>query len=320
MDFLVNDLSIHGQFHEKSAFRDALARLMTMRSVAQRFGRELHCHRALLNRNPMPHMTMQQTLGQLTNNERRAAMGWLTRHGPFWEDLRQHAENEYLECRGEIVTDSAVGEAAFRTTHSVECGLVSITPSDWDYSPLEVIWRREDEGLEDQHTHVGNWRDEVTLEEKLRLVAPKIESWDKLRETSTRRFMHLTFSGDCFEPLHGLPFAQSTADRIVVLLGILDQLTRELDENDERTLEGQQIYQKYFTGSKTALFSDSSDDEKSSFRNQLTFPHPNAPGESLFCPWHGKERHMTLRLHFSWPIKFGKPVYVVYVGPKITKR
>ena len=29
---------------------------------------------------------------------------------------------------------------------------------------------------------------------------------------------------------------------------------------------------------------------------------------------------MTLRLHFSWPIRSGKPVYIVYAGPKITRR
>ncbi len=318
MDFLVNDLSIHGQFHEKTAFRDALARLMTMRGIVQRYGLELHCQRELLNRNPMPDMTMQQAIGQLANNERRAVMGWLTRHGPFWSDLRQHSENEYLECRGEVVTDSAVGEAAFRTFHDVECGLVSITPSDWNYSPVEVIWRREDEGLADLRSNLDNWRNEVTLEEKL--VAIKVESWDDLREYSIRRFMRLTFADDCFEPFKGFPLPKSTADRVVVLLGILDQFAREFDENGVRTPEGQRIYQKYFTGGKTALFSDSSDNEKANFHNELTFPHPNNPGKNLFCPWHGKEKHMTLRLHFSWPIVPGKPVYVVYVGPKITKR
>ena len=29
---------------------------------------------------------------------------------------------------------------------------------------------------------------------------------------------------------------------------------------------------------------------------------------------------MTLRLHFSWPVRAGEPVYVVYAGPKLTKR
>ncbi len=318
MDYLVNDLSIHGQFVAKEAFHDALARLMTMRSVARRYRITLYCHREFLNRNPMPDLTMQQAIGQLANDKRRAILGWLTSHGPFWDDLRQHSEDEYLECRGDLVTNSAVGEAAFRQLDGVDCGLVSLTPSDWDYSPVEVNWRREDEGL-DRWTNLDNWRDNVTLEEKLR-SEDRVETWENLRETSTRRFMHLTFAGDCFEHLKGFPFAKSTANRVIVLLDILDRFTREVDENGVRTPEGQRIYQKYFTGGKTALFSDSSDDEKSSFRNQLTFPHPNDPGKRLFCPWHGKERHMVLRLHFSWPIKFGKPVYVVYVGPKITKR
>ena len=320
MDLLVNDLSIHGQFREIAKFRNALSRLMTMRSVAQRFRREVYCHRALLTARPMTDMTMQQAIGQLANDERRAAMGWLTRHGPFWDDLRQHSDDEYLECRGEVVTDSAVGEAASRMLHGVACGLVSLTPSDWDYSPVKVIWRREAERLENQETNLDNLRDVFALEEKLRIAATKVGSWDDLRGTSTRRFTRLTFASDCFDHLKGLPFAKSTADRVVVLLDILDRFACEFDENGERTPEGQRIYQKYFTGGKTALFSDSSDDEKSSFRNQLTFSHPNDPGNYLFCPWHGKERHLMLRLHFSWPIEFGRPIYVVYVGPKITKR
>ena len=319
MNFLVNDLSIHGQFREQVAFHNAIARLMTMRSVAQRFELELRCHRALLNRNPMPDMTMQQALGQLANDERRAVMGWLTRHGPFWDDLRQHSDDEYLECRGEVVTDSAVGEAASRMLHDVECGLVSITPSDWDYAPVDVIWRRAAEGLEDQRTKLDNWRDVVTLEEKLRITAPRISSWDNLREISAGRFMGLTFADDCFEHLKGFPFANSAADRVVVLLDILEQLVHEFDEKGVRTPEGQRIYQDYFTG-KRALFSDSSETEKQEFHNELTFSHPDYTGNYLFCPWHGKVGPMTLRLHFSWPIVSGSPVYVVYVGPKITKR
>ena len=37
-------------------------------------------------------------------------------------------------------------------------------------------------------------------------------------------------------------------------------------------------------------------------------------------PSHGKVRRGMLRLHYSWSGKAGEPVYVVYVGPKITKR
>ncbi len=79
------------------------------------------------------------------------------------------------------------------------------------------------------------------------------------------------------------------------------------------------MHRDCFEGDR-AWFSDSSDTEKSRFRRELTFPHPEEPAKSLFCPWHGKERHQTLRVHFSWPIQAGKPVYVVYAGPKRMKR
>ena len=318
MDLLANDLSIHRQFHDISSFRNAIAQLMAMRNAARRFGRGVYCNQAFLNVEAMPGVPIQQALGSLNSEERRAVMVWLTRCGPFWDDLREHGPDNWLECRNEIVTDSAVGEAAFRTLHGVECGLVSVTPSDWDYSPVTVTWRRESGG--DPHTDLDNWRNIVKLEEVLRDSAPPIRSWDDLREASTNRFESLIFAENCFNPLlEGVPFAKSSADRILVLLGILDRFARAFDAGGARTPKGQQIYQDYFTGDN-ALFSDSSEREKSDFRNELTFPCPGGCGKTLFCPWHAKVRRSLLRLHFSWPIRCGKLVYVVYVGPKITKR
>ena len=246
-------------------------------------------------------------------------MVWLTHHGPFWDDFRCHGADDYLEYRGEIVTDSAVGEAAYRTLHGVECGLVSATPSDWDFSPIEVTWNREAEGLEHRDTALENWRDAAALDENLREASPPLQSWTDLQRFATIRFGNLAFTDKCFEPLAGVPFAKGATERIRVLLDILDRLACAFGADGERTPEGNRIYQDYFTGDR-ALFSDSSDQEKHRFRNELTFPHPDSPDRSLFCTWHGKERHMTLRVHFSWPIREGNPVYVVYVGPKITKR
>ena len=319
MELFANDLSIHGQFHDISSFRNELARLMAMRNVAQRFRREVYCHRPLLTVNPIPNMSMQQALGRLSESERRAAMSWLTRGGPFWDDLRCHGDNDWLECRGEVVTDSAVGEAAYRKLHSVECGLVSVTTSDWDYSPVEVTWKREDEGLDDRRAKLENWRDVATLENSLQAAAPPIRSWGDLRDASTSRFRNLMFADNCFDPLARVPFAKGAADRFVVLLDILDRLACAFDVAGVQTPEARQIYENYFKG-KNALFSDSLESEKSKFRNELTFPHPEEPGDSLFCTWHGKVYQMTLRLHYSWSRKSGDPVYVVYAGPKITKQ
>ena len=316
MDILANDLSIHGQFHDIRSFRDAFGRLMRMRRAARRAGHEIHCHRALLAVEVMPGVPMQQALQRLTMNECRAAMNWLTKSGPFWDDIRRHVGDDYLECRGDVVTDSAVGEAAFRVMHDVECGLASVTPSGWDFSPVKVAWKR-DEGIDDRCVDLKNWLDAETMENQLRPAA--VVSWPDLARAAADRYERLTFSDDCFRPLAGIPFARSSADRVVVLLGTLNRLALSYDKNGNRTAEGHRLYQDHFTG-LNAWFSDSSDTEKHDFRNELTFPHPDRDGTKIFCPWHGKEHSSILRLHFSWPIRYREPVYVAYVGPKLTKR
>ena len=262
---------------------------------------------------------MQQVFQRFPEAQRRSALGWMTRSGPFWDDTRRHGPDDWLENQGKVVTDSAVGEAAYSNLHGLVYGLISVTPSNWDFSPVVVSWRRGDAGLEDRHTEVENWRDVVELEERLHGAPPSIQSWNDMEKLSANRFVNLIFANNCFEPLAGLPFAKAASDRILVLLGILDRFVSAFDENGARTLEGHRIYQDYFTGAN-ALFSDSADTEKREFRDQLTFPHPNEPGKSLFCTWHGKIRRMTLRLHYYWSARAGEPVYVVYVGPKITRR
>ena len=319
MELFANDRSIHGQFHDLRAFRDALARLMAMRAAARRFGREVHCHREFLTVIAIPGVPLQQTLGQLAESERRAAFGWLTRGGPFWDDVRRHGVGDWLEYRGEVVAETAVGEAAFRALHDNACGLVSVSPSDWEFSPVEVIWRREAEGLRERRASLDNWWDVAALEAHLQTAAPPIKSWDALRDVAIRRFGRLTFAGDCFRPIAGLPFSVGAAERVLLLFDILARLVRAFDSSGRRTAEGHDIYRTYFTGGN-ALFSDSSDTEKLDFRNELTFRHPDQPGRSLFCPWHGKVRHLELRVHYTWSGRAGEPLYVVYVGPKITKR
>lgn len=293
---------------------------MAMRSVAQRFDLEVYAHSRLLTANPIPKTTMRQAVQRLRKDEQRSVMSWLTKGGPFWDDLRQHRADDYFECGDEIVTDSAVGEAAHRVLHDVECGLVSVTPSHWDFSPVEVTWRREAEEMIDQMALIENWRDAAVLEEALEDNPSPLRSWGEMRHVSESRFRSLTFAGGCFDSLAGRPFSKNSAKRILVLLGILDRLARAFDADGTRTSEGHWIYQNYFTGRENALFSDSSETEKNDFREKLTFPHPDDRQKDIFCAWHGKERHQNLRLHFSWPIRFGKPVYIVYAGPKLTKR
>ena len=319
MDLLANDLSVHEQFHDLASFHDALSQLMALRGTAKRYGREVQCNKMFLNTRPIPDMPMQQAVGRLRGeSQRRAVMAWLTQSGPFWDDVRRHGEDDWLECQEEFVTETAVGEAAFRTIHGAECGLVSLAPSDWCESPLEVTWIREGEGLRNRSGAVDNWWRTEPLEAALRDQATPLRSWDGLREASSR-LERLTFAEDCFTPLAKVPFSKIAADRLLFLLDILDRFGRAFDDRGARSPEGHRLQADYFTGDR-ALFSDSSDAEKRKFESGLTFAHPADPGKALSCPWHGKVSHLTLRLHFSWPIQANKPIYVVYAGPKKTKQ
>ncbi len=158
MDLLVNDLSVHRQFHDMASFRNALSRLMTIRNAAKRSGRQLQCHREFLKAMPMSGISMPQAIGNLeSDSERRAAMSWLTRAGPFWGDRRGHGKDDWLECEGNIATDTAIGEAAFRNLHGVDCGLVSLVPSGWTFAPIDVTWRRSEDACDDRRTAIRNW-------------------------------------------------------------------------------------------------------------------------------------------------------------------
>ena len=171
-----------------------------------------------------------------------------------------------------------------------------------------------------------NWRVAIQnfweieeLSQRLQSAAPPVLSWSDLRTASEIQFGHLTFSRACFDPLQGLPFSGASATRIRALLNILDRFAVAFGPDGTRSAEGHRIYQEYFTG-RNALFSDSSDTEKREFGKDLRFRHLDQPGEALSCTWHGKVRHMTLRIHFSWPIRPDTPLYVMYIGQKITRR
>lgn len=317
MELLVNDLSIHGQFSDLALFRMAVDRMMAIRQTAHRFGRELYCHRNVGHARVTPALSMPAAIQTLGVDERRALMQWLTRHGPFWEDSRVHGPDDYLECDGSVVTDTAVGEAAYCCFHGIHRRLVSFTPSSWEFSPVPVAWMRE-EGAVRKVEVVNHWAVEE-LEAALRAAPVPLASWEDLERVATTRCPNLSFLADSFQHLLGHPFVQGAAERVLVLLETLHRLESCRDDQGQRTPEGQRLYQDHFTGGK-AWFSDSSDSEKREFRKELTFRHPTVVGESLFCTWHGKVKTPQLRIHFSWPGRVGQPLYVVYVGPKITKR
>ncbi|QPJ61719.1 MAG: hypothetical protein G3M70_07390 [Candidatus Nitronauta litoralis] len=317
MELLVNDLSIQGQFQEVTEFKQAIKRVMKMRDVARRYGHPIYCHRNIPYVDVTKTQNMKQVIQFFSHEEKRALTQWLTKNGPFWEDDRNHSPDDYFEYKEEIVTDTALGEAAYSSFQGIEKRLVSLKPSSWEISPLNVSWNH-DSGAVFKIDIFNHWEIEE-LENILKSLQPPIESWTELGEVAKDRFQNLTFSESCFEYLKGEPYAPGASRQIQVLLNTLNCFVECFDSNGKRTPEGQQIYQDHFTGQK-AWFTDSSDSEKNEFKSKLTFSHPEINGQNLFCPMHGKEKSRQLRIHYSWTGRAYDPLFVVYVGPKLTKR
>ena len=311
VELIFNDLSIHQQFHDVSLFRQAINRLMEMRGIARTSGRELYCHRGTSNLLVNSTTSLFQEIQKFPLEQKRVILSWLTRQGPFGEDTLEHDFNEVFECHDDIVTDTGLGEAAYRNVLGTDCRLVSLTPSQWDYSPIIVKWLTTTTTDIQVHNH---WEPHA-LEDALQQTEATVTSWAHLEAQSRQRFLGLTFTRDSFKDLEGRPFAEGGAQRILKRLEVLNRLMGEVASNGQLTTEGQQLYQNYFVGEK-ARFSDSSDTEKNQFRQKLTFRDPD--GNSLFCTWHGKVNTPPFRIHFSWPVPPGGRLYVVYVGWKIT--
>ncbi|QDT21417.1 hypothetical protein HG66A1_32180 [Gimesia chilikensis] len=318
MDFLMNDLSIHGQFNSKSEFFNSIETVMKIRNSIRKYGRELFCNKSMSFAQVTRDCVMQQSIQSMHIDKRRALMQWLTHIGPFWIDERLHKEDEWLEAREDRdVANSAVGEAAYRRIHGSDCELVSMNPSEWVEEYVRVKWLKNYEETHD--IEIPNHTSIDTVSKTLEELPATFYDWDSLEQYAKIRCDKLHFAKEAFTPFRGHPYAQGVAEQIMIRLQVLNRMCECFDKNGNRTKEGDFLYEQHFTGEK-AWFSDSGRDEKIDFKNDLTFPHPEKAGEVLFCTWHGKVKTPQIRIHFSWPIAYKTTLYVVYVGPKITKR
>ena len=315
MELLFNDLSLHGQFNTPAEFEESIGRVMEMRAVAQRFGLEVHCPATVAAAQVTHELRMPQAAGRLDANVKRALMGWFTKHGPFMNPT--HGDDDYFAYGDDddIVTCKAVGEAAYRLCQGIDCRLMSLAPSAWAISPLRVTWHTEDPKSVD----VENYWERAALQQALEDAPTPMKTWRDLEGVARRRYPTLTFGENAFAPIRSTPFSNGAAERILLILHVLHDLKHSFKQQGGLTSEGRALYNLHFFGDK-ALFSDSSTREKTEFQQELTFPNPYKAGERLFCTWHGKVKTPQIRVHYHWNISADEPVYVMYVGPKITKR
>ena len=315
-----NELSLHGQVPIGDAPK-ILTMMLECREIVRRFGGALRLRREVLSQRVSGTMTLLDVIQRIPSHDsrKRLLLSWMTKEGPFLEDSREHLPDTLYECLGIVVTDWTLAELAHR--HQISGGAsisaVSLRPSNMDVDPLEVI-RRDDE-YSSVAFAVQNHTEARTLGAWLAVIERPMQSWGDLALRARRECSSLYFSSGAFDALESQSFFPGAASSLLDLLIVLDRLKRSIGVDGARTAEGHEIYQNYFMR-RLAWFTDSSDWEKSNFRDQLTFPHPQRPGEKLFCPWHGKVQTPQLRVHYSDPIAHDEPLYIVYIGPKLTKQ
>lgn len=254
-----------------------------MRSIAKKYDIEVRSSYYMSRCKLMPDTGLSEAINRIPDvNLKRTILSWLYKDGPFWEDKQEHHSNDWLECKDEtIVTDSSVGEVAFRILHGRDCGLISIAPSNWTYSPVHVTFRTT-EPENSALLSVKNWWILHELENDLIKTRPDHRSWHELAESCQSSSDSLIFFKDSFDALFNVPFSKPVSSNIEKLLNVLDSLVRAHDSKGNRTNKGHQIYKDFFTGARSK-FSDSSDTEKHKFRKELTFSDRQHGINGLFC-------------------------------------
>jgi hypothetical protein len=314
-------MSFHGQFVSTEQFRGSLQLLMAIRQVIRGSGREFYCHRELRNARVFGETRMAAAVNSLRREERQAWLGWITREAPLWDAPQHHDEEDWFETSEEICTSTALAEGAWCIERGERRDLVSVDPSDWLTDPVTVTRVVADHDRREvqirNHWSVGS----VTA--CLATVPITLESWEGLAQFARNAFTHLGFAQNAFDPLDGLPFVPSVAEQIKRHLKVLDELKQLAEANAYGDQRYRDLYDNHFMGAN-AWFSDESTTNRREFAQKMTFANPQDPAQFLFCPWHGKPNtpgnFVPIRIHFSWPITPTTPLYIVYVGRKLTMR
>lgn len=307
MVLILNELSAHDQFTSSAAVEEAMRRLIGLRNLIQRYGRELHCSYSISQRPICGNQPLAKSIAD--RDLRSLLLGWLDKSGPYWSLVQVHSEEDWYAIGDEPITGSGLAEAACLKLSGQNASCVSIDPSNWLRTPIDVRcgWKEDTQGIDNHWAAPG-------LEAALKSARPLPRSWNDLPEGLV--LSSLVISEDAFNPLRGQPFNLAQAEAIHRLILILDDLSRALCDRDEDARRA--MMNLHFTGD-SGKFSDSSDTEKRRFGNRMTFRDPHTSCDAA-CYWHGKVSSGTLRLHFTDPHTVGRPLSLCYVGPKITRQ
>lgn len=317
MVWFVNDLSLASQYPTTEAFIKDLKQLLLLRDRLPLLASRLFCSRTICYRSVSPNHNFQQAV--LSSGDRylrQLVLNWLTKAGPFWEDLRQTAADDYFECHAADVTDLGLGEAARRRLSGALATSISFPGAGFDYSPLPVIQGLPEEPISTiELENQWKWED---VQRAVETAMPPITNWEQMLTEARRRFDYLDLVTGCDAPLKPEPFSHYVVERVFELLQVLNEYASCMAETGAPNKRTNELMAQHFSGEKS-WFSDESTSNKRDFKEKLEFRDPAQPDSKVSCPWHGKIKTPQYRIHFEWPPIPRKKLRVFYIGPKITK-
>jgi len=319
MEWHINDLSLDGQFSDAQSFCVILEDLLKLRLNNPTFRSQLYCSRSLHSQKVTPVANLRQAVCEKNDkNFKKLVLDWVTTSGPFWDDNRQHNQDDYFEYQSYDVTDQGLGEASRRKLVGIAAGVFSFQGSSLQFtiSPLSI-----QQGLPEEPINFIDIDNCWTIEQLVELIqsSKTYHCWSDIHVEIKNQFEGLIISDSAIESLLPTPFSQQVTKKIFQLLHVLNQLVRESDPNGQLSETGMNLLNEHFTGNK-AWFTDESLRNKNNFRQAMTFSDPDDTSKKIFCPWHGKIKTPQIRIHFQWPRPAGQnKIKVVYIGPKITK-
>lgn len=314
MTLLFNENSLDNEIRSKEQLFETIKEVMKARQFLLPKSIDIYCKRDFINYRLLNNETIFKYIMDFDKTEKIDILTWLTKAGPFWDDEQLHSLEDMYTYDKETITGTALAEAAAITFCEEECETFSLINEKYSESSLEVIWSTGDDS---KKFVISNHTSIKSLDQKIKKSNKNIESWSALEKSARSEFENLSFVQECFSPLNKLPFYRAAALSIMEKLRVLDEIKNCFDNTGKLNELGHELYKNHFTGDK-AWFSDSSEGEKNDFKKDMTFKLKD--GYERLCAWHGKIKSPQIRIHFSFPIEKDTPLYIAYIGEKITKR
>lgn len=311
----LNELSIRGAFNSPADFEKAFEDLLQSRARSRRFAEIFYCSRSLRNEPAYPGTPIVAAAQRLRRDLRELLFSWAANYGPFLEDALTPIEaDELYSFEGHDVSLGGLGEAARRLRGFGRAATFSFLgdAADFSKSPLPVV---RETNVASETIDVENFSAISDCVEYAEQQQQEPRTWAEVLDTARGSCKNIHIAVTAGDPLASEPFHSSAARRIGVLLAVLDQVAGCMDDGGKLSLDGKELVQKFFVGEE-APFTDESEGNKRKFKDAMTF-RDDSTAEDVVCFWHGKIKSPVYRIHFEWPAKRPR---VMYIGPKISKR